>query len=280
LALASAGSWGTADFLGGLVTRRVGALLTGLASQSVGLVGAVAIALLARETLPPPAALFWGALAGLAGLGGILALYRALADGTMGVASPVAAVIGAGLAAVVGILLGDHLGPTGLAGIACALLAIAVVSGLGVRGRVGPSDLATLPLILAAGIGFAGFFLGIDQAVRAGGQVWWPLVAARVASVTVNLVVVARVGRGGPSLVGSWRLLAAVGMGDLLGNALFVLANDQGALSVAAVLSSLYPVATVLLARLVLGERLRLGQAFGVGLALVGVVLIALPGSG
>ena len=262
------------------MTRRVGALVTGAASQAVGLVGALSIALIAGEALPPPTALLWGAIAGLAGLGGILALYRALADGTMGVASPVAAVIGAGLAAVVGILLGDHLQPLGLVGIACALLAIAVVSGLGQGHRIGPSDLATLPLILAAGIGFAGFFLGIDQAVRAGGQVWWPLVAARVASVTVNLVVVARVGRGGSSPFGHWRLLAAVGMGDLLGNASFVLANDQGALSAAAVLSSLYPVATVLLARLVLGERLRLGQAVGVGLALLGVVLIALPGSG
>lgn len=263
-----------------MVTRRVGALLTGLASQSVGLVGALAIALIAREALPPPAALAWGAVAGLAALGGILALYRALADGTMGVASPVAAVIGAGLTAVVSILLGDRLGLTGVAGIVCALLAIAVVSGIGGGMRMGPSELATLPLILAAGIGFAGFFLGIDQAVRAGGQVWWPLVAARAASVTVNLVVIARISRGGPPPFGAWRLLVAVGLGDLLGNAFFVLANHQGALSAAAVLSSLYPVATVALARLVLGERLRLGQAAGVGLALLGVVLIALPGGG
>jgi drug/metabolite transporter (DMT)-like permease len=258
----------------------VGALVTGAASQTVGLFGALAIALVAGEAVPPLTALFWGAVAGLAGLGGILALYRALADGTMGVASPIAAVIGAGLAAVVGILLGDHLEPTGLAGIACALLAIAVVSGLGGRAGMGRPDLATLPLILAAGIGFAGFFLGIDQAVRAGGQVWWPLVAARVASVSVNVLVIARMGRGGSSPRGAWRLLVAVGLGDLLGNAFFVLANDQGALSAAAVLSSLYPVATVLLARLVLGERLRLGQAAGVGLALLGVVLIALPGGG
>ncbi|MFI5253919.1 MAG: EamA family transporter [Candidatus Limnocylindrales bacterium] len=278
LGLASAGTWGTADFLGGFVARRIGALPTAAASQAIGLLGALTIALLAGERVPGALPLFWGAVAGLCGVSGVVAFYRALADGTMGIVSPVVAVIGAAVPTVVGILLGDRIAPPALAGIACALVAIVVVSGFTPGQRSGSVERAALPLIVAAGLGFAGFFLGIDQAVRAGGEVWWPLVAARAASAVVSLVVVARIGGLRPSPWGEWRLLVAVGLGDLLGNAFFVLANDQGTLGAAAVLSSLYPVTTVLLARVVLGERLRVGQAIGVGLALLGVVLIALPG--
>jgi len=228
--------------------------------------------------VPGAAPLAWGAVAGLAGLVGITALYRALADGTMGIASPIAALIGAALPAVAGLLLGDRLAPSGVVGIGCGLLAIVAVAAPGDRGAAGRDVRRSLPLILVAGLGFAGFYLGIDQAVRAGGATWWPLLAARAATVVVSFVVVGRLRLGG-RLSGSWRMLVATGLGDLMGNAFFVLANAQGALSAAVVLSSLYPVTTVLLARVVLGERLHLGQAIGVGLALLGVVLIALPGS-
>lgn len=252
------------------------ALATAAASQTIGLLGALAIVVLVREPMPGTAALAWGAVAGLAGLAGIVALYRVLADGTMSIASPVAGVIGAGLPVLAGFAFGDRVATTGLAGIACGLVAIAAVSGLGGGRPMGAEVRRMLPLILAAGVGFAGFFLGIDQAVRAGGMTWWPLVAARATTVAVSLVLVARSAAPG-ALGGSWRLLVLVGLGDLMGNAFFLLAHAQGALSTAVVLSSLYPVATVMLARLVLRERLQRGQAIGVGLALVGVVLIALP---
>jgi drug/metabolite transporter (DMT)-like permease len=252
--------------------------VTATASQAVGLSGALALALLTGEAVPGAAPLAWGVLAGLAGLVGVTALYRALADGTMGIASPIAALIGAALPALAGFVLGDRLAPAGAVGIVFGLAAIVAVALPGDVGGPGFDVRRTMPLVVVAGLGFAGFYLGIDQAVRAGGVTWWPLVAARAATVVASLVVVRRMRRSG-GLGGSWRALAAVGVGDLMGNAFFVLANAQGAMSAAVVLSSLYPVTTVLLARVVLGERLRPVQAAGIVLALVGVVLIALPGA-
>ena len=228
---------------------------------------------MAREALPGPLPLAWGIVAGLAGLAGILALYRVLAVGTMSVGSPLVGVMGAGLPAAAGLLLGDAVSPLDLAGVACGLAAVAAVSWTR-SGQARGELWRVLPLVVAAGIGFAGFYLAIDQAARAGGETWWPLVAARTGSVLGAAIAVARLRPGGrPS--GRWPMIIAIGLGDLFGNAFFVMANAQGALSVAAVLSSLYPVATIVLARLVLGERLRPAQALGVALALVGVALIA-----
>src|SRR3989337_1651196 len=181
----------------------------------------------------------------------------------MSVGSPLVGVVGAGLPAAPGLLPGDAVSSLDLAGVACGLAAVAAVSwtpsgqGRGELRRV-------LPLVVAAGIGFAGFYLAIDQAARTGGETWWPRGAARAGSVLGAAIAVARLRpRGRPT--GRWPMLIAIGLGALLGNAFFVMANAQGALSVAAVLSSLYPVATIVLARLVLGERLRRAQGLGVG---------------
>lgn len=245
-------------------------------SQSVGLVFVLGLALVSGEPFPEPASLAWGALAGVSVLVAVVALYQVLAIGRMSVGSPLVAVVGAGLPAAVGLALGDRLSPGDLAGIACGLAAVVAVSwaGAGRAASPGAGDRRIVVTAIVAGCGLAGFFLAIDQSAQLGGATWWPLAAARSATVVGIILAVARLRPSVPPARLWWPLIA-VGLGDVLGNAFFVLANAQGALSVAVVLSSLYPVTTILLARLVLRERLRPVQALGVALALVGVVLMA-----
>jgi drug/metabolite transporter (DMT)-like permease len=129
---------------------------------------------------------------------------------------------------------------------------------------------------VCAGLGFAGFYLLMNEARGLGGELWWPVNAARATSLT-GVLIVAGVTRA--RLIpprDQVPLLVATGLGDLGGNTFFVQANAVGPLSIAAVVSSLYPVTTVLLARIVLGERLSRVQLAGVGLALVGIVLITI----
>ncbi|MGZ3586237.1 MAG: EamA family transporter [Candidatus Limnocylindrales bacterium] len=285
--LASAVSWGTADFAGGLASRRIATVLAVLGGQSVGFVIAIAFVIVSREPVPPVEALAWGALAGTSGTIGLAGFYRVLAAGQMSLAAPLVAVIGAGVPALVGLLLGDPLKALQLLGIVCGLCAIGIVSWTGgapltdpealVRGEASPAPAVTnaWPLILLAGLGFAGFFLAIHQATELSGQTWWPLLAARAATVGVAVVMVAALRPARRGVAAAWPLFLLIGCGDFGGNAFFVLASQQGPLSVAVILSSLYPVTTVLLAAWLLRERLQRWQLAGVALALVGVLLIA-----
>lgn len=236
------------------------------------------LVLLTGEQLPPPTALGLSAVAGIAGLMGASAFYRLLADGRMSLGSPLVAIIGAGLPVIVAFLFGEQLPPSDVAGIVLGLVAVVLVS---IPARSAPHedgrlDRRLLLLALLAGTGIAGFYLLTDRATAAGAGPWWILVVARATTVAVLVarLLITRPGR--PDLTGRWLVIIGVGLGDMMGNAFFLLANAQGALSVAVVLSSLYPVTTILLARAVLHERLRGGQLIGVMAALIGVVLIAI----
>ncbi len=259
-----------------------------LGGQLVGFAVALVVVGLSGEAPAGPVALGWAALAGVSGTVGLWGFYQVLATGQMSLGAPLVAVIGAGVPALVGIARGDELTLIQLVGIGCGLAAIAVVSWTGgapladpeavARGIVSPAAPIgrSLPLILLAGLGFAGFFLAMHEATGLSGQIWFLLLAARAATVSVAalLVVLAR-----PTVAGAiaaWPFFLVVGVGDFGGNAFFVLASQQAALSVAVILSSLYPVTTVLLAAWLLRERLQRWQLAGVGLALVGVLLIAL----
>ncbi|HUG49097.1 MAG TPA: EamA family transporter [Candidatus Limnocylindria bacterium] len=299
--LASAFSWGAGDFCGGLASRISSVVTAILASQAVGLLATLLILLASGEALPPLPAIAWGAVAGLSGVIGLGAFYAALSRGTMGLIAPLAALIGASLPAIVAIAGGEELGALRLGGIALGLLAVVLISLPGgertaAERRAVRIDLAELPLVLISGLGFAGFYLFLDRAANEGGETWWPLLAVRGVGfcviVGVVLLLLAR-DRGrtlrqrADTLFGLSRLrLAGVGLlslapplllagaGDLGGNAFFVLANAEGALAVAVVLSSLYPVVTTVLAAIFLGERLRPLQFVGIGLAVLAVVLI------
>jgi drug/metabolite transporter (DMT)-like permease len=276
LALASAGVFGAADFLGGMASRRWSALPVAAVSQLVGLV-AVLAAVLVLPGDPTPADLAVGALGGLAGSAGLILLYRGLATGPMNVVAPVTAALAAIVPAAVGFALGERPGPGALAGVALAIGAITLISreepG---AGRTGPRAAARLRAglvsALLAGIGFGGFFALLEQTSAGSGL--WPLVGARLAAVPVfaALLLTRR-----PALPDRRALMVALlaGLLDMTANVLYVLAVRGGLLTLVAVLTSLYPVSTVLLARFVLGERLRRPQLTGLAFAAVGVALIA-----
>ncbi|MBA2488362.1 MAG: EamA family transporter [Chloroflexi bacterium] len=260
-------------------------------TQLTGITATVVLVAASGEAVPGGLALAWAALAGASGVCGLGAFYIALARGTMGLVAPLAALIAAAVPAVVGLANGAAQTPPLLAGIATALLAVVLISLPARGGSTGSTDgRATtasstgisneLSLVLLAGLGFAGFFLAIDQARAAGGETWWPIMMVRAAGLAVValLLVVMAARRRFPSYRFPLRLLPLFvlsGLGDLGGNLFFLLANAQGDLAIAVVLSSLYPIVTALLARLFLHERLNALRTAGVGLAVVGVVLIA-----
>lgn len=276
LALASAVSFGVADFLGGLATRRAAVLPVTTLSQLTGAAMLVVAVPLGGGSVSAQA-LGWGAAAGLGGAGGLVCYLRALAIGPMGVTAPVAAIVGSALPVAVGILVAGERPPVlAVVGIVVGVLATTLVS----RPAPDPARLAEadalrrgLAWALAAGALFGLFFVGLDAADADSGL--WPLVGARASGLTLlgALLVVQR-----PAAPGGWAGGVALMSGglDMLANVLFLLATQQGLLVLVAVLTSLYPVVVVLLARQVLGERLGRHQWTGVALAFVAVVLIAL----
>jgi drug/metabolite transporter (DMT)-like permease len=256
-------------------------------TQIVGATGMIVVLAVAGQPLPSLPALAWAALAGLSGITGLAAFYRALASGSMSLAAPVAAAVGAGIPAAVGMASGEPLLPAQSLGIGLAICAVVVVSGTGTgpgegeaagSGRRRPPG---LPFMLIAGLGFAGFFLAVDRASTFEPSPWWLLLAVRVAGLAAVLPILVRLLRRAGGMPAIDRrlavLLALAGLADLGGNAFFVLARYEGFLSVAVVLSSLYPVVTVLLAVAVLHERLRIPQVVGVFMALAAIGLIAWP---
>lgn len=297
--LAAALSWGAGDFSGGVASRRVAPVRVVLASQFIGTLALIVMGAYWGQTRPPDSALLSGAVAGLAGGIGLLLLYLSLARGKMGVAAPLTAVASGGIPLFVGLATEGLPRAAQLAGFVLALAAIWIISRPDGAARIRPGDVA-LPLL--AGVGF-GVFLAIIGRIETETGFVWPLVAARVASMTLmGGLLVAGLWRNGrktgdhrPATTNEisdgsvdqqpdtdrtvpfpWSLVAIAGLGDTAGNAFFVYSSQVGRLDAAAVLGALYPAATVLLARVVLGERLSARQNLGVGLALAAVVLIAL----
>ncbi|WP_239569162.1 DMT family transporter [Geodermatophilus bullaregiensis] len=275
LALASAVVYGIADFCGGLASRRAAAVAVVTASQAAGLVALVPL-LPVLGGDPGRADLLWGAAAGTAGAAALLLFYRALADGVMSVVAPVTAVSAAALPVLGGLLLGERIGPLAALGIVLALGAVVLVAAEGGLSSLRAARLGTVAPALAAGTGFGVFFVLLDRTGEDSGL--GPLVAARVVSVLLvgTLALAARRSLRVPRPALPVVLLA--GVGDMAANALFLLATQAGgSLAVTGVLASLYPVSTVVLAQVVLRERLAGAQRVGLGVAVAAVVLITLP---
>lgn len=282
LALVSAMLWGVGDFLGGLASRRSTPLQTLILSTPAGLLLVLPIAFLvpgdaAGSAVP-------GLVAGAVGSIGILLLYAALSLGPMGVVSPVSAVLGAAIPVASGLLRGERPGTWAYVGMALAVVAIITV-GLepsaptddSTHQRVTPRALL---LAIGAGVGIGLFFTVISYAPSDAGL--WPVVFARSMStvILVALAVVVAVRRRTPLLPPTTQvrwLSVATGGFDAWANGVYVIAVQTGMLSVVAVLGSLYPAATVLLARYVLAERLRPAQKIGMVTALVAAVMLAVP---
>jgi drug/metabolite transporter (DMT)-like permease len=274
LAITAAACWGLSDFLAGLASRRVAVPIVLLLVEGGGLVVVAAIAIAAREPFFTDTKDVLSAVAG--GLSGVLGLgcfYRALAIGTMSVVAPISAA-GVALPVVVGVVSGDRPSAIAAGGLA------AIVAGVVLASREEHADAEAaaagrkaIALALLSAVGFGGFFTLTDAPADA--SVLWTLVLARSAPLPfiVALILLTR-----PAARPNARLalgIAAIGTIDLAATSLIAVANTKGDLSVVSVLGGMYPVATVLLAAVILHERLARPQLAGVVLALGGVAAVA-----
>lgn len=277
--LAAATTWGTADFAGGLASRQLPTLVVVARSQVLAvLIGATCL-LISRETLPGAESLGWSVVAGAIGCVAVVSFFRAMAIGEMSLVAPLVAVVGSGIPLALGAIAGERLLPVQLSGAACGLIAVVMISR-SVRATApasSPGTARALPLAVVAGCAVAGVYLTVARASEAGhGVVWWPVFVTHVVTITLTLGILAvRRPRATPGWTQSWRAVAAAGVGDAVGFVFFIVATAHGELSLEVVLSSLYPITTALLAVLILGERPTRQQRLAMGLAVVGVVLIA-----
>jgi uncharacterized membrane protein len=275
LALASSLCWGLSDFLGGLQSRRNHVLAVMLLSQGLALAILVLAVLAGAPTEHDAASTAWAVCTGLLGLLALLAFYRALAIGTMSIVAPISAT-GVAIPVLVGLASGERPGALQVAGIAlaCAGVVLAAREAPSEDAAVRRAGRASIGLALIAAVGFGTFFAGIDRAEETG-DVAWVLVAARTADVALLVTAALVVRPPIPRAPVTFAAIGLVGVFDLLANLLFVLAAGRGLLSVVGVLGSLYPAVTVILARVVLHERLSRTQNAGVLITLAGVVALA-----
>ncbi|WP_185746755.1 MULTISPECIES: EamA family transporter [Mycolicibacter] len=273
LALLSAAGFGFSDFAGGLAARRVPALRVVLVSYPVALMLLGTLAIAVGGPIPP-GAIGWGLASGLAlGLGGWW-FYAALGSGPIAVVSPVSAVLTAGVPVVIGVLQGERPGTVAAAGIVLALVAVALVSRQATDEDIRPHRFTRKVawLTVGAGVAFGLDFVFIHEAPADSGL--WPLAFARVAAAV--LVVTAATGAGelrvptGATL----RLALLAGLADTGANVAMLLALRGSELSLASVLISLFPAVTVVLAIVVLRERVHRGQLVGMVAAVVSVAMI------
>jgi drug/metabolite transporter (DMT)-like permease len=278
LAVASALLYGAADFTGGLATRRAGTIPVVVLSQLSGLVLLALLMPLLPDSSPSRADLLWGVAAAITGGIGVALLYRALSIGRMAVVAPTTAVCAVAIPVIVSVLLGERPAPLAVGGIALGVVSIVLVSqhtgpepearGAVSAGRLPPG----VGMALVSGVAIGFFFLSLAQTRPEAGM--WPILVSRLTSVTLFAALAAARGESLRMPAGVAGFVVVCGAVDMLANALYLLAVRSGPLSMVVTLSSLYPASTVLLARVVLGERLNARQITGVGCALAAIVLI------
>lgn len=267
-------AYGTGDFLGGFASQRLRTTTVLLGSQSIGLGVALLLVFALRDAAPDAHVFLLSGIAGAVGVVAIALLYRGLAVGRMSVVAPVSAVGGGVLPVAWGLLRGERPSPLALVGVVLALIAIVIV-GRGAEHDPVPSvsPLRELALGGGAGVGFGIVFILFSESASGAGL--WPVLIARCTSVPllVGAVIVLRQ----PPRIARTEVAPVVGAGlfDVTANALIVVAVRRGLLSLVAPVASLYPATTVVLARLVLHERIGRQRAGGLALGLVGLALIA-----
>jgi drug/metabolite transporter (DMT)-like permease len=270
LGISAALAWGAADFNGGIASKRSNPYGVVAVAHTISLGVLLVLALTTGEEIPPLQDWLWGGLAGLCGGIGLMILYRALAQGRMSVAAPVSGLLAAALPVAVGIFSDGNPGAWILLGFALALSAVWLVSGGG-KLNLRSADLGQ-PVI--AGLAFGGFLVFINRA--SGTSLLWPLIVVRIVSIT-SLLGYATVTRQ-PWIPKRESLVPLIlsSLLDTIGNAAYALSARTGRLDMAAVLSSLYPGATVLLAWVFLKESISRIQAIGLALALGAIILLTL----
>jgi drug/metabolite transporter (DMT)-like permease len=285
LALVTAVAFGIGDFSGGLATRRAAVVQVVAGSHVIGGIGALVVALVVAERWDTGDALL-GVAGGLCGMVGVILLYRRLAVGPMSVVAPLTGVTSAVVPAVWGLAGGERLGPWGWVGIVVGLVAVLLVSlvadGQAGRSATQPVTLQVVVESLLAGAGFGTLFIFFDA--TSSDSAPWPVVTARAVTsilLVAAVVVLARRDGGGvlrslPSDGRTIGLVAGAGLADTLANGTFLAATADGQLAVVSVLASLYPISTVVLARVLLAERMTRPQGLGFVAAVVATVLLTI----
>lgn len=277
LAVLSGLIWGIGDFAGGKATQRAGALLVVWVSKLVSL-PLLAIYLIAMYVPVTPIGLAWGAMAGVAGLVGLVLFYRALSAGAMTIVAPVTGVTSAAIPVVVGLVWGERPSGARLLGIGCALLAIALVSiAPNPSGRPQVVSWRLIAVALGSGAGFGLFFilLAVANEAAEGSVGLWPIAGSQLSALIIGGLLILMV-RPGPWPRGvGLRFTMVAGPCDMTANALFLLAARTGDLSIVAPLAALYPVTTVILALVIDHERLRGVQIAGLAFAVAALVLVS-----
>lgn len=270
--LSSAIAWGTGDYAGGIASRRASAYRATLYGEAFGLAVLLAAAAVIRESPMPWQDWAWCVLAGALGATGLLILYRSLAAGQMSIAAPVSGLMAAALPVVVGSLLQGLPHPATFLGFGLALLAVWLVSQSEGASPQALARLSALRLPLISGICFGMYFILIHQGSQH--ALLWPMIAARCSG-TISLTIFAALKREvrlPRAALLPWVLLNAAG--DIGGNAFYILAGQTGRMDVAAVLGSLYPGMTVILAWLLLKEKITRLQRAGILAALAAIVML------
>ena len=272
LALLSSLTWGSADFLGGLASRRVGALRVLTVSYPAGFIAILPIAIWVLPGDPSMDIVGWAVAAGAVGAIGMVMFYGALARGTMGIISPLTAVMSAGIPVIVGLALGETLGWLAILGVLAAVVAVILISReRGVHLRSSPLSLG---LALGSGVGF-GFYLTVLGLAPIDSGIWTATIARAVSSVLVIAAAVLAL-RPRWNSPFPWVIALFAGSLDALANGIFQLAAQRGDLAIVAVIGSLYPAATLFLARVILRERMSGIQAGGVALALAAIIALSI----
>jgi drug/metabolite transporter (DMT)-like permease len=270
--IASAATWGAADFIGGLASKRTSPYRVLFLGQLAGLILFILLAIFTLETLPSAGDVLWAGLSSLLGLGGLIFLYRALAGGQMTIAAPVSALFAALIPVVFTFLTEGLPSLITLSGFAFAFLAVWLVSQTDGRNlRFSSADLR-LPLI--SGLFFGLYFISLHQATIS--TFFWPIAIARLTGIlTLGLVALLTRQPAMPPR-NLWGMVILNGILDVSGNGLYALAARTGRLDVAAVLGALYPASTVLLAWILLKERISIIQTFGILCAFAAIILLTL----
>ena len=272
LALVSSVAYGFTDFLGGMASRRAHVLVVGMIAQPAGLVLLLPVAAAVGGVVSAPA-LWWGALSGLGGSVAYFLLFRSLAIGPMSIASPLSALTSAIVPVLAGLTFGEKLNTLSWVGIGLGLGAVLLVSRQH-EDTPHPVTGKVVAMSLTSGAFIAVFFIALERSPDASGL--WPLVMARaVAALALTLAAVSAKVATRPSRDVVLLALGAAFL-DVVATAAFLVATREGLLAIVAVITALYPAATLLMARVVLGERLQAVQRLGLAVAAGSVVLLAL----
>jgi drug/metabolite transporter (DMT)-like permease len=273
LGLLSALSWGAGDFTGGLAARKVGAYRSVFYAEIVGVIFLFSVLAFVNEPLPDVRARLFALLAGALGTIGLMLLYHAMTLGLMSIAAPVSALLAAVLPVVVGIFTEGFPGYLTFIGFGFALFAVWMIS----QSEGGVTDLLShlsdLKLPLVAGIGFGFYFIFMHEASRDGGSIWH-MVFSRTGGMLLITAYLFATRTSWKINLSAMPIISLNGILDLGGNFFFILAGQAGRLDIASVLSSLFPGSTVLLAWIILKERLNRNQWIGIASALIAIVLM------